>query len=902
MSARYHEAVFVHVIIMLAQAVSPLFQAKTRELAVNMGLQGYACQVPPPKTFSRANNKELFDYYNQPSPKGGFNIDIVRSLMAAPTAEEIHKLLPAVSTHYGSGIAKCKNMFAFDQKGREDRFNLLAILVTVVFETGFTFGELCKQADVQATWDQYCAACPDGSTPRERWVRLTRQARDYLESDFLNSVPVVILGEVQLMPLSFVGVRHSMHEPYKVYRAGTPAQLYTDYLNGLPSGSIQHRHDTDNTENVQDAAYDGQLNVVAAFLNERVATRLAVGSLGFDVDGIVGRAYSGKTLLGIAAGNGHADIAHLLLERKADVDWVDRRGFTPLDWALSQGHTDLVHMLEDAGATRGSCDGAESTGTNSPAANTAGAVLDSSAHKPSRTTADSAGSDEATKLGEDADTTSPAAGTHKYDPEGNQTATSASSDSGQPGQGVDTASSPNPRGNIDAAAAANADDERAEAAAPVPQNDAFPVDVIPGPLADRLGIRGPKTCVVGERKVVLRPRLGQAQVSGLVAHSWGAVAPAGLPRPDDPDVHEWPVPLITKYSLAERSATNDGPLARYLFTLEAAVHVDPEPGRRHDADEFVIQFESRFAEEIFACVKREEQSFLRVEPPKPPSEQSRPSFSDANTGPHSTVDAEGGSSVGLREAADAVWAIKNRTGVEPINVASDAPESSTGANQTAVRSGKGSPSYPQTSVNGQYIPGVHMLDLDVPHIGHASRAAAEEELKKGGMNQGDYVVRRTDTGGFGLVIAYKGVAQHYKIDKHNSRRTGRTKFGIQDGLRWEFLNDLIMHYHDESDGLCCELRRNIKRSASAVEIDPRHLRLGQQLGEGEFGVSCPVCLCVRLLRIICNLPGAPFAGLSASSCIRAGPTWRASSPSLFNGLWRRRPCAWESGRYRVSRR
>ena len=45
-----------------------------------------------------------------------------------------------------------------------------------------------------------------------------------------------------------------------------------------------------------------------------------------------------------------------------------------------------------------------------------------------------------------------------------------------------------------------------------------------------------------------------------------------------------------------------------------------------------------------------------------------------------------------------------------------------------------------------------------------------------------------------------------------------------------------MHYHDECDGLCCELKRNIKAQDWAVEIDPRHLRLGQQLGEGAFGV------------------------------------------------------------------
>ena len=40
---------------------------------------------------------------------------------------------------------------------------------------------------------------------------------------------------------------------------------------------------------------------------------------------------------------------------------------------------------------------------------------------------------------------------------------------------------------------------------------------------------------------------------------------------------------------------------------------------------------------------------------------------------------------------------------------------------------------------------------------------------------------------------------HYKILLWNSR-TGRTKFGIGDGLRWEYLAELLEHYTDAPDG------------------------------------------------------------------------------------------------------
>ena len=64
-----------------------------------------------------------------------------------------------------------------------------------------------------------------------------------------------------------------------------------------------------------------------------------------------------------------------------------------------------------------------------------------------------------------------------------------------------------------------------------------------------------------------------------------------------------------------------------------------------------------------------------------------------------------------------------------------------------------------------------------------------------------------------------------------------TSHAATKGLRWEFVAELIEHYHEEADGLCCMLRRNV--SDMAVEIHPRELQLeAGLLGSGEFGEAC----------------------------------------------------------------
>ncbi|KAJ7672279.1 ankyrin repeat-containing domain protein, partial [Mycena polygramma] len=48
--------------------------------------------------------------------------------------------------------------------------------------------------------------------------------------------------------------------------------------------------------------------------------------------------------------SGSVDIARFLIDKKAEVDFVDNSGWTPLHIAVSAGHDEIVQELVGAGA------------------------------------------------------------------------------------------------------------------------------------------------------------------------------------------------------------------------------------------------------------------------------------------------------------------------------------------------------------------------------------------------------------------------------------------------------------------------------------------------------------------------------------------------------------------------
>lgn len=96
----------------------------------------------------------------------------------------------------------------------------------------------------------------------------------------------------------------------------------------------------------------------------------------------------------------------------------------------------------------------------------------------------------------------------------------------------------------------------------------------------------------------------------------------------------------------------------------------------------------------------------------------------------------------------------------------------------------------------------------------ATREEAERVLAPYIRNRGTFLIRKSTStvGSFGISVVTGAAIVHYKIDLFPSR-----KYGIQDGLHFRTLQDLVDHYLEDRDGLCCRLSRNVLDRASGGE-------------------------------------------------------------------------------------
>jgi ankyrin repeat protein len=71
---------------------------------------------------------------------------------------------------------------------------------------------------------------------------------------------------------------------------------------------------------------------------------------GVDVDAKSWELFAGFTPLYLAAGEGHKEIAELLIAAGAEVNAKDEDGLTPLHYPVAKGHKDIVELLIGKGA------------------------------------------------------------------------------------------------------------------------------------------------------------------------------------------------------------------------------------------------------------------------------------------------------------------------------------------------------------------------------------------------------------------------------------------------------------------------------------------------------------------------------------------------------------------------
>ena len=371
----YPEQSYLLVILLTGIATDCLFQAAVRDVAVSVGLDASAVRSAVYKSYVRARNKmwSHADHRGLSKPRPKHNVDIIRNLVMAMTPDMCKAFYRALLERFG-GAAKVKNLYALSENERAERFNLVSLMVTLVFDPGMTFGELCQQPETRAAWDAFIAK-PQGE-PTFRWAKMCGVARRYIESSEMACRPVLVFGEVQILLSAVAEVRHVMHEPYKGWRAEECTQLYDDYMQRVPPTVFPRQI------KLISACHVGQLDVVEEFLSggedvdgpgkhgpcelseslfsaiygnhlDVVQLLLAKGA---DVNSVSDKwdkmGGVGVSCLTLASGEGHLDIVQLLLSEGAEIDQHERngRGKYPLNFAAGKGHLDVVKLLVEHNA------------------------------------------------------------------------------------------------------------------------------------------------------------------------------------------------------------------------------------------------------------------------------------------------------------------------------------------------------------------------------------------------------------------------------------------------------------------------------------------------------------------------------------------------------------------------
>uniref|UniRef100_A0A6G1S3I1 Tyrosine-protein kinase n=1 Tax=Aceria tosichella TaxID=561515 RepID=A0A6G1S3I1_9ACAR len=130
------------------------------------------------------------------------------------------------------------------------------------------------------------------------------------------------------------------------------------------------------------------------------------------------------------------------------------------------------------------------------------------------------------------------------------------------------------------------------------------------------------------------------------------------------------------------------------------------------------------------------------------------------------------------------------------------------------------------------------------YFGKIGRAEAEVRLRSPENKDGAFIIRNSDTCGpnqFSLSVKHNNKVKHYKIVQYE---TGG--FYINAKTVFSTIHDLVMHYSQTADGLCVNLREPCRRPVPATiglsydtsdnwEIDRKRLKIGNELGRGQFG-------------------------------------------------------------------
>eukprot|EP00037_Helgoeca_nana_P018092 m.172629 g.172629 ORF g.172629 m.172629 type:complete len:858 (+) comp24291_c0_seq2:37-2610(+) len=346
--AEFPDDAYAHALLLVAKTINAQFQAQVIQVITNHntaatnGTAVHAAAVP--KAHARVMTKATSDYRSEAPPASQCNVDVVRCLVTAETPEELVALAGKLSVAFG-GVVRLKNLFVGTAQDRAERFHLLPLMLTVAVDGGTVYRDFMQRPEVRAAVDRHIAAPESGAVPH-RWAETAGRARSMLESEGMATVPVRVLGELQLMLSAHTAHRHHMHEVYKAYRAETPVQLYEDFRRTVSP---------DDSEVV--AASKATLWQAVSFGN-RPAVEAFLRTPDVQINALVHMSGAATAPIYEAALRGHTDVVQVLIDAGADVEKAkSTTGSTPLLVAAQKGHIDVVRMLLGANASVDLADG-----------------------------------------------------------------------------------------------------------------------------------------------------------------------------------------------------------------------------------------------------------------------------------------------------------------------------------------------------------------------------------------------------------------------------------------------------------------------------------------------------------------------------------------------------------------
>lgn len=375
-SSQAQEEVYIHFLRMVAWAIDESYRNAVRECVAPFIADNESPfsrrGIRSIKGYPRMHNKMLSgpDHRYAPKPRPAQNVDINRCLVPIVYSHNMIGMMKALLKRFGP-FAKFKNQMELSEEKAAALFNLRRLMVSLQYNTGLTFGDLCSDPQVQKRWVQYAKDIPP-TVSDETWHHQVTQARAWLQDPKLKDEPVVLLCEVQCVLVPYRNVRLDMHEIYKVYRADTDNALCQDFRTirtqreqekqsvadgGTPARRCCRDDDVDTLRNSPEVLEAAQKTLKRCL---KVATRNhSIASLGVLLKlkgaAAVVRKESCALLMNAIQGKtqcqAHVDVVRQLLDAKASTKAYNRDNHkTALNVAAALGQTTVCQLLLGAGA------------------------------------------------------------------------------------------------------------------------------------------------------------------------------------------------------------------------------------------------------------------------------------------------------------------------------------------------------------------------------------------------------------------------------------------------------------------------------------------------------------------------------------------------------------------------